>query len=374
MNALEKYLDTTEGMTLLATQQDDQTVNCAGADWFKYNGVVAKNVYISGNTWIGFGTSSEQMKICRRDAKCHNLYRQEMDIKNLKCIKYRWDGYSIYNSTASEYKLTWELFIFSNNDMFLNCIRVPTNGTNLFDTLGGSGTFNPRDNVFISLYCDDKENGKVFNIVEEPYIYTDLEIRYLFKDDNGLYSVSEDNSSLVKLEETELSSLLFLEKGIEDIPNGNLMKELANPKILEWHSMDRLNFNLSANVKALPNIQTILQNYDSFYSDESIKGIQNIEVIGNINEYANVRFAITFDNITYYSFSNGVWNVIDINDQNTFLNNGMTKEVLESLTQEQIESIFMLQEEFKFRIAIIIDYININAICYIEQVKVNFIN
>lgn len=374
MNALEKYLNTSEGMTLLATQQDDQTVPCVGADWFKYNSKVASTVYISGNSWVGFGANSEQMKICRRDAKCHNLYRQEITFKTCNCIKYRWDGYSVYNSTTVENKLTWELFIFNNNDIFLNCIDIPTNGTHSFDLLGGTGTFTPAPNKYISMYCEDKENGKIFNLVEELYTYTEIEIRYLLKDDNGLYKVSEDNSSLIKLEETELSSLVFTIHGMVDIINGNFMKELVNPKLLEWHSRTDIDVKLNASVKAIPKIQTVLQNYDSFYSDESIKGIRNIEVIGEINEFANVRFAITFDCATYYAFANDTWNMINIADQEAFLTNGMTKEALESLTQEQLESIFLIQDVFKFRVAVIIDYLNINAVCDIEQVKVNFIN
>lgn len=373
MNALEKYLNTNEGMTLLATQQDDQTVSCVGADWFKYNSKVASTVYISGNSWIGFGASSEQMKICRRDAKCHNLYRQEISFPICNCIKYRWEGYSVYSSTAIENKLTWELFICDNNDVFLNCIDIPTNGTHSFDLLGGSGTFSPQPSKYISMYCQDKENGKMFNLVEELYINTEIEIKYLFKDDNGLYSVNEDNSSLVKLAETELSSTLFMEKGVTDIPNGNFMKELVNPKVLEWHSRTDVNVKLKGTVKALPNVQTIIQNYDSFYSDESIKGIRSIEVIGEINENANVRFALTFDGTNYYTYDTD-WKVIDITNQENFLMNGMTRDVLQGLTQEQLESIFLVQSEYKFRIALIIDYTNVNAVCNIEQVKVNFIN
>lgn len=374
MNALEKYLNTNEGMTLLASNQDEITVTCKGLETFKYNSKIASNIYISSNSWIGFGTTTEQMKICRRDAKFISFYQQELIILDLKCMKYRWDGYSVYSSTANVNKLTWELFVFDNNDIFLNCIDIPTNGTHAFDLLGGTGTFTPGPNKYISIYCEDKENGKIFNLVEELYTYTDIEIRYLLKDDNGLYKVNEDNSSLVKLEETELSSLIFTTHGMTDIPNGNFAKDLVNPKLLEWHSRLDVDVKLKASVKAIPNRQKIIQNYDSFYSDETIKGIKSVEVIGYINEFANVRFAITFDNVTYYTFANDVWSVIDIADQEVFLTNGMTKKALESLTQEQLESIFLVQDVFKFRIAMIIDYLSINAICSIEQIKINFIN
>lgn len=374
MNALEEYLNTASGMTLLATQQDDQTVTCKGAEWFKYNGVTANNLYISGNSWIGFGASSEQMKICRRDAKCHNLYRQEIAFPMCNCIKYRWDGYSVYNSTTAANKLTWELFIFDNNDIFLNCISVPTNGTNSFDLLGGTGTFDPQTGKQLSMYCQDTENGKIFNLVEGMYVKTEIDIRYLLKDDNGLYCVNEDNSSLIKLEETELSSSLFMAKGMLDIPNGNFMKELVKPKLLEWHSRIDVSIKLNATVTALPNHQLIVQNYDSYYNDETIKGINYVEVLGTINDSATVRFAVTFNNIDYYTYLNDEWITVDINDFDVFVRDGMTKEMLESLTKEQLESIFLIQEVYKFRFAVLIDYTDINAIANIEQIKVDFEN
>lgn len=375
MNAIEGYLNTAAGMTLLATQQDDQTVTCVGAEWFKYNGVTANNIYISGNSWVGFGASAEQMKICRRDAKCHNLYRQEIaDILGIRCVKYRWDGYSVYNSTSAVNKLTWELFIFNNNDIFLNCINIPTNGTNSFDLLGGTGMFEPQTGKQISMYCQDEENGKVFNLVEESYIKTEIDIRYLLKDDNGIYSVNEDNSSLLKLEETELSSSLFISKGLTSVPNGNFMKDLVNPKLLEWHSRNEVGFKISAKVKAIPNHQTVVQNYDSYYSDETIKGVNYIEVLGTVNDSAVVRFAITFNSIDYYAFLNDEWILIDIYDYYIFIRDGMTKEALEALTKEQLESIFLVQEVYKFRFAVLIDYADINATANIEQIKVDFEN
>ena len=48
---------------------DDGTDTVAGVDWFKFRETVATNFYVSGNTWIGIGQNSEQLKISRRDAR-----------------------------------------------------------------------------------------------------------------------------------------------------------------------------------------------------------------------------------------------------------------------------------------------------------------
>lgn len=200
-----------------------------------------------------------------------------------------------------------------------------------------------------------------------------IDIRYLIKDDAGLYIVSEDNSKLIKLEETELSSSLFIEKGMTGIPNGNFMKDLKNPSMLEWH-MDDADVKIKAKVTALPKCQVIKQNYDSYYNDETIKGINYIEVTAEINENAIVRFAITFDGVIYYTFTEGTWAVLDIDDHSEFIQSGMTKETLKGLTKEQLESIFFSQDVYKYRFAVLIDYQNINASMGVEQIKIDYEN
>ena len=58
-------------------KNDDSTITISGVDWFKFNGVTASNIYASGNHWIGIGTNSEQLKVCRRDGAMYSLYSQE---------------------------------------------------------------------------------------------------------------------------------------------------------------------------------------------------------------------------------------------------------------------------------------------------------
>lgn len=76
---LTDLLDTTEGMTVIRnnSKNDDGTDTVKGVDWFRFNGVAASNLYVSGNMWVGFGTSSEQMKVWRRDTNVYYVYRQE---------------------------------------------------------------------------------------------------------------------------------------------------------------------------------------------------------------------------------------------------------------------------------------------------------
>ena len=120
-------LNTTVGMTAIRNNaaQDDGIDTIAGVDWFTFNGVAASNLYVSGNSFVGFGVNSEQLKICRRDCKMYYLYRQEGVIGNKKFLKIRWHGYAQYNQTASEYALMWELFLFDDGGIYLNITTVP---------------------------------------------------------------------------------------------------------------------------------------------------------------------------------------------------------------------------------------------------------
>ena len=76
---LEDIFETTENMTILRdnSYNDDGTDMVAGVDWFKFRETTAANFYVSGNTWIGIGQNSEQLKISRRDADLYTLKREE---------------------------------------------------------------------------------------------------------------------------------------------------------------------------------------------------------------------------------------------------------------------------------------------------------
>ena len=58
---IEDILKSTDNMEILRNNslQDDGTDVVTGVDWFQYNGVVASTIYVSGNSWIGFGANTE---------------------------------------------------------------------------------------------------------------------------------------------------------------------------------------------------------------------------------------------------------------------------------------------------------------------------
>lgn len=128
----ESLLNTTDGMTAIINnkKQDDNTVSVTGVDWFTYAGKTVSTVYVNGNNWIGFGKSTEQLKICRRDGVVYYIYRQEGTLSTgKKFLKIRVEGYTSYSYTSAAYAVKYEVFLIEGQTIFVNIIQIPTNSS-----------------------------------------------------------------------------------------------------------------------------------------------------------------------------------------------------------------------------------------------------
>ena len=129
------------------SENDDGTDTVAsGITWFYFNGVQVTNLYVSGNSWIGFGASSEQLKVNRRDAKVYYEYTEAGTIGNTRFFKLRWRGYSAYSQTADAYAQQFDVFLLDNGQIYLNWFKVPTSsfdGTNALVCGSTTVSFSP---------------------------------------------------------------------------------------------------------------------------------------------------------------------------------------------------------------------------------------
>lgn len=359
MPDLSSYMNTKEGMEALITSaKDDDTITCTGASWFKYNGVVCNNIYISGNTWVGLGASAEHMKINRRDAKVHGLYRQEFTHRNMDVIKFRWEGYSVYNSTSAAQKLTWEVFLFSSGDLFLNVVDNPNDGTDSFDTIGGSGTFDlPAGATQISMYCGNPSDGKAFELKYEMIQF--MEIRYLIQGpDNKLYTIID--GTLTELADQNVTGENFLNNGLLEPPNGTWIADLPNAKILYWQdtlsdTVPKVTGLLNAN----PPNQIVLT-WEADMNDPSIAGITSMTA--DVDGYASIT--LTFDhNTTWWKFDGTSW-------VQTAQDAGMTKDVINAVTAEQWAALLELANgSLVYRVSFVLDETSV-----LKRFDVKYIN
>ena len=124
------------------SKNDDGTDTIAsGITWFYFNSVQVTKLYVSGNSWVGFGASSEQLNVNRRDAAVWYEYTETGTIGTYRFLKLRWVGYSAYSATSDANLQQYDVFLLDNGQIYLNWFDVPTSSFGGTNALGcGSAT------------------------------------------------------------------------------------------------------------------------------------------------------------------------------------------------------------------------------------------
>lgn len=142
-----------------------------GVGWFKFNNAIADKLYVSSDSWIGFGVSTAQLNVCNRGGAVWSIYRLETVLDNgTKVLKICIEGYTQWNASGThESQIKYELFLFSNGDMYLNMIQSP----------GSSSTYKGES----SLICNNKTTTLSLDgaTPEKP-----VQVSFLHQDDSGL--------------------------------------------------------------------------------------------------------------------------------------------------------------------------------------------
>lgn len=275
-NILDPLFNTNEDMTLInGLFNDDGVFNVSVNFDFAFNGSNINVLYISSNSYFGFGENREHIKICRRDGCSTSIYKQYGQVLDLEFLKIRFEGYSVYNSRIEENRIVYELFIMSNNDMFLNIIKIPSSnykGVSQIVCNDVTTELNVEDSIEsnISLYNKDKQ-GLKWNIFNKSYEYDSGSTTYfLLKVNEKYYSIKDDEYTEVEI--YSLSPLNFVKYGFDNILYLEDLETKVNPEILSWVSSSE-NIGITANIKAYP-IPQILEII--IEDDESILGIKGI--------------------------------------------------------------------------------------------------
>ena len=237
---LSEVVNTLTGMQLIENSgQDDGTDILDGVSWFRFNNVIADKLYVNGNNWIGFGVSSEQLKICNRDGVTHNIYRMETALDGgIKLLKIRVEGYTYFAAPeAHESQIKYELFLFNNGDMYLNVIESPaatstyagtssltSNGKTTNLSLNGATPENP---VQVSFIHQD-ESGLDWNISYRPYNFASLV---------GIKVAQLPDKTRYMINETFKSSGLIINVVYDDGSSGVIKKyTLSSPDMTSYGS------------------------------------------------------------------------------------------------------------------------------------------
>lgn len=237
---LSEVVNTLTGMQLIENSgQDEGTDILDGVSWFRFNNVIADKLYVNGNNWIGFGVSSEQLKICNRDGVTHNIYRMETALDGgIKLLKIRVEGYTYFAASGThESQIKYELFLFDNGDMYLNVIQSPIDtstyaGTSSLTSNGKTTNLSlngatPESPVQVSFIHQD-ESGLDWNISYRPYSLATLV---------GIKVAQLPDKTRYMINETFKSSGLIVNVVYDDGSSGVIKKyTLSSPDMTSYGS------------------------------------------------------------------------------------------------------------------------------------------
>lgn len=155
-------------------QDDNYDTISTDVDWFYFNSRKVDKIYVSGNSWLGFSssTSTENLRVNRRDAKMYYLYKEHGTIGTVKFLKIRWQGYSNYSYTSFTYAQAFDVFILDDGRIVLLFDTIPSSsfsGTNQLvcgtQTVNFTPSTSSRNFTFTA---SDLQNGSGWS-VEEGY-------------------------------------------------------------------------------------------------------------------------------------------------------------------------------------------------------------
>lgn len=304
-------------MTILRnnSKQDDGCDTITDVDWFAFNGVVTNNIYASGNSWIGFGSTSEHLRVNRRDTAMYYLYREEGTLYDYyKFLKIRWVGYSNYSQTTSTYSLSYDVILWDTGDISLHMVTIPTTNNDGAYSLIASSTYsytvsttNP-DVTFKKTDSGFEVNNDIISL-DKPY-----NERYLIRDGSNYYTI--ENNNLKNITVTDLTSTIFLENGIKTIPDISLLLTLTNPELLYWNDNNEIPSKGFIVYGEAPIPQIV--EYES-QDISSYTGIEKAEILNT----KDVLFTLSFDDGTTWKYYDGsAWQTV------TSESEGMTPEAV----------------------------------------------
>lgn len=350
--SIEEIVAGVSNATQLRTnsKQDDGTDTITGVDWFSYSGTVCNNIYASGNSWIGLGSSSEHLKVNRRDAAMWNLWREEGTFSTMfntyRFLRIRWNGYARYSVTSDSAKLTFDVLLFDTGDIMLYFVDIPTEYYDGTFSLGNLTYDKPTtDNRYVTFYL---QSDGSYVVDYAPIAYNVK--KYLVRNNGTIYTVSD--GALVEVAGT-LNADLFINNGSDTIPDGALLMTLSAPEVLCWTDASDVP-SLTAVVQGVPVGTHDIISDSARVGHSSIYGITSVEAIAS--EGATVL--LSFDGGMWMTYNNGEWNVSDV---------GMTASGLMAIPTEAWSSVINSAQTMRLKVSL-------DGIDTVTQIKFNFNN
>lgn len=269
----------------------------------------------------------------------------------------------LFSNTSKRYYLFLSSARWCLNNNIVNTVtdtKKYVYRTDINDTWQSYGTTNgvELNDTKISIWSlQDIENTATKEIflsatdaIEIPFM-----TKYLVRDNETIYTIADN--TLVEVV-GELNADLFINNGVDTIPNGDLIKNLTRPEVLCWSNKTEVQ-TLKATVKGVPKSPQSIISEKIDLMGSGIKGINSVIV----DCKGDVVFTISFDNKATWKFFDGTaWQVAETEI------NGMNKEQFEAITESQY------QTEYEQASSLYIRAVLQNEAQSLTSVKIDFIN
>lgn len=231
---------------------------------------------------------------CRGETRTSDCYVEEGTLYNYyKFLKIKWEGYVERGS----YALKYDLIFWSTGHVSLKfyIINSRYQGTYQARYKNVYKDFKPYTSKPLTIAFTD--NGPEF---EEKLFSPPIpeEIRYLIKDEEVLYSYSEEE--LIKLNSTEVNKAIFLQHGKTKLPRVEILEGLKNPQLLMW--TDKTDFELYFGLQVTGEPKKKFFYYDPIELPEGWI-FKDMMLIGDLS--TTTLYQVSFDEGTTWKFYNG---------------------------------------------------------------------
>lgn len=357
------------GMTLLSSHNDDTTVKFPdiGFDFF-YNGVNCRStIYSSGNSWIGFSGSTEQLKINRRDAGADNIYYINETVNDKPTFRIRWEGHQSYSAWGT-LDLVWELIIFNDSAMVIVIEKIPNTGTNSFENPTiGTTTLTLANNKSYA-FIPNQDQGKSYTFQEGLYIQTNF--KYLMVDESDIKNWDTASSSYVKVSELPLTSDKFQTYGDDTYHKERTGIISTSPVLKIWSSLVGMPVpKITQTIKPKPIIVNMKD--DISFSEVYINDIINAVVTSDNTGSGIINFIVSIDSgVSWKAWNGSSWKLVDITNMQDGKSKGMSVSVIQGITEAQWTSLDLSNKKIRFAW-----YMEITAstdVLKLKQIRVNY--
>ncbi|WP_373181202.1 hypothetical protein [Clostridium butyricum] len=358
-----------EGMTLLASSIDDDTKSIPdiGFDFF-YNEQNCRNTLkISGNSWLGFTGSNEELKVNRRDTKADKIYYAKETIEGKPTFRIRWEGFNSW-SYKGNYNIAWEAILYNDSAFVLVVEKTTKDGTDSFENPSKGRTDLDFKAGISYVFIPSEDGGKAYLVQEGSYIQA--KIKYLIVDGNDIKRWDDKSKQFIKVSEVPLTREKFINYGDDALHKERAGIVNAKPVLKIWSDAEKMVAPTIVQT-LVPNPTIIEMKEDILFNEDYIIAI-NKAVVEAVNKGNGlIKFIVSTDSGgNFKSWNGSSWISVDKNNLEDVKNNGMSIDTLQGINQSQWNSLGL--ESKKLRFAFYMEISSSNDELKLNQVTLNY--